>query len=288
VTEELSTGQVGAFSVGCDGVLRYLGRQPTGGAGPCHLAVDPDGHHLLVAHYTGGSIAVLPIETNGSIGPRCELVEFSGSDADSGRQEAPHSHMVRTDPTGRWVVSTDLGTDSLHVHKLAARDGHLLLHATAHTSRGDGPRHFVFHPSGHIYATAELTSKVLIFAWDLVIGEMTPLGEVAATATAPPRRNYPAEIVLGTDGRHCYVANRGADCITVFEVLGAELIALVDVPSGGRGPRHLAIAGGYLYVANQESGSVVAFQLDRVTGIPGHARVAARIPSPACVLPMPE
>ena len=63
------SGSVTAFRIDrATGALTLLNTQPSKGAHPCHLAVDRPGTHLLVANYTGGTLAVLPLEHDGSIG----------------------------------------------------------------------------------------------------------------------------------------------------------------------------------------------------------------------------
>src|SRR5262249_38042581 len=57
-----SSGSVSAFALHKDtGVLTALNTQQTLGADPAHLSVDREGHTVLVANYTGGSIATFPI-----------------------------------------------------------------------------------------------------------------------------------------------------------------------------------------------------------------------------------
>jgi len=54
-------GAVSAYSVDRrTGELTYLNHQLSHGAAPCHLSVDATGRFVLVANYTGGSIAMLP------------------------------------------------------------------------------------------------------------------------------------------------------------------------------------------------------------------------------------
>ena len=64
-------GAVAAFSLDAKtGRLTFLNRQSSGGAGPCHLAVDRTGKCLLVANYGSGSIAALPIRADGGLAER--------------------------------------------------------------------------------------------------------------------------------------------------------------------------------------------------------------------------
>lgn len=125
------TGAVSAWSITrSNGDLTFLNSVSSGGAGPAHMSVDPKGQFAFVANYAGGSIAVLPIDqTNGSlrnatqvipsqglapVGPAKATSAPPGSFAISGH-DAPHAHMIESDPAGRFVISTDLAEDRIYV-----------------------------------------------------------------------------------------------------------------------------------------------------------------------------
>ena len=60
--EGQKAGAVSAFAIDpATGELRALSRASSRGAAPCHLVVDRSGRHVLVANYSGGSVASLPI-----------------------------------------------------------------------------------------------------------------------------------------------------------------------------------------------------------------------------------
>src|SRR5712664_4190120 len=51
------------------GALTYLNTQPSGGTNPVHLSIHPSGTYLVVANYTGGTVATLPIASDGTVSP---------------------------------------------------------------------------------------------------------------------------------------------------------------------------------------------------------------------------
>src|SRR5262245_47883102 len=124
-------GSVSAFAVDrADGQLRLLSTVSSGGAGPAHLSVHPSGRFILVANYFGGSVAVLPVLADGSLGPASDIKKDAGtvgptraanappgSFAISGHDQ-PHAHMIEADPSGRFVLHVDLGLDRIFVWKL--------------------------------------------------------------------------------------------------------------------------------------------------------------------------
>src|SRR6266568_2351449 len=89
--ELVDGGGVSAFAVDtATGALRFLNRVASGGADPAHLSVDPTGGWLLVANYTGGTIAALPITSDGSLGEASDVVRHFGSGPHPARQQGPH------------------------------------------------------------------------------------------------------------------------------------------------------------------------------------------------------
>jgi len=238
---ETADGAVAAFRL--DGAA--LGTQPSHGAEPCHLAVDPTGARLVVANYGGGSIAVYPLdEVDGSILPAERVLSFG---------ERAHAHQV-VFHQDRAVV-TDLGNDQIRQYTLDFSRV-----AIGHLPTGLGPRHLVFHPGGHAFATAELGASVLVLEPDLSL-----LATLNATCAAVPEK-FPSGLTLSPDSRFLYVANRGPDCVTVFAVDGTTLTPVRDVPCGGVWPRDIGFIGDTLYVANERSDAIVAFGFE--DGIP--------------------
>ena len=165
-----------------------LNTRSSEGAGPCHVSVHPSGKYLLVANYHGGTVAVLPIEPNGALGQATDVHHDRGdrgpvhatsappgSFAISGHDKA-HAHMIQADPSGRFVLSTDLGLDQIFVWRFDIENGKLLSGRSAPIKLppGDGPRHFAFHPNGRwLYSLQEEASTVVVFDYDATRGRLT-------------------------------------------------------------------------------------------------------------------
>ena len=110
------TGSVSSFAIDSrTGELTPLNKQPSGGADPCYVIVDPTGKNLLVANYSGGSLEVLPIGADGKLGEPSSVIQHQGSSVDKGRQSAPHAHAIDLDASGKLAVAADLGLDKLMV-----------------------------------------------------------------------------------------------------------------------------------------------------------------------------
>lgn len=285
-------GGVRGFALGGKpGELAALNEQPTGGAAPCHLAVDASGRNLVVANYSDGNVAVFPLGEDGNLKPMSQLVRHEGAGPNKARQEKPHAHGVTFDPTSRYVFVPDLGTDRIMGYSLDSGAGTLTDRpsATGVLAPGAGPRHFAFHPSGVLaYSVNELDSTITAFRWNASEGTLTKL---ASASTLPPgctSENTTAELAVHPSGRFLYASNRGHDSIAVFALDAAtgSAVAVQHEPCGGETPRCFAVdpAGRWLLCANQKSDNLVLFRIDAATGRLTRTDQAVAVPSPVCVL----
>jgi 6-phosphogluconolactonase len=286
-TNELPSGRVSAFAIADSGTLEFLNHQPTGGADPCHLEIDPSGKFLLSANYSSGSIAVHPINDDGSLGDPTQILQREGTGPNEERQEGPHSHQVTFDPSGSFAFDIDLGSDSVHVSTLS-KEGRLEEVSRLQVHPGAGPRHLVFHPGGHAaYLINELDSTLIVLSH--AEGKLAIAGTVSTRPDDAEGENAPAEVLVSPDGRFVYGSNRGDDTIVVFETgaegLEAELIQTIG--SGGTGPRHLAFSkdGLRLYAANETSDTIAVFTVDQSSGALTATGTPLTWPKPVCVLP---
>ncbi|MFG2256727.1 lactonase family protein [Streptomyces mirabilis] len=267
---------------------RVLGTRSTGGSGPCHLSVHPSGRWLLSANYTSGSVAVHPVDASGALGERTDLVTHS-SPAPGPGQDGPHAHQFVTSPDGGHVLAVDLGTDTVYTYRLDQSKGTLTEVSQAHTRPGAGPRHLTFHPAGRFaYLANEVDNTVVVCAYDPASGRLTP-GDPQSTGTGAGT-NYPAQLLVTSNGSYAYLANRGHNSLTRYgvEAAGARLRLLDTVPVGGDFPRHLAFSPDerLLFTANQRSSTVSVFHVE---GASGELRLAGKpfaSPVAVCALPL--
>jgi 6-phosphogluconolactonase (cycloisomerase 2 family) len=174
--------------------------------------------------------------------------------------------MIEADPTGRFVISTDLGLDQILVWKFDERAGVLSPNDPPAISLppGDGPRHFAFHPNGHwLYSLQEEASTVVLFDYDSEKGRLAPRQTISSLPPGFAGTNF------CSDGRFVYAANRLHDTIAFFSVgeKGALTFAGEEWTRGDY-PRSFNIepTGNLLYSCNQRSDAVTAFRIDRNSG----------------------
>ena len=282
---ETNDGALAAFRTGPDGLRPAGAPVSVAGAQPTHLALYRD--RVLTANYGSGSVTAVRVRPDEGLVPGASVLLHEGSGPHPQRQQGPHAHQVQSDPSGRWAVSVDLGTDSVRVCALDPA-GDLKVHHETALRPGSGPRHLVFHPRGHrAYLVNELAPTVTVCRWNSVDGVLQAGPEVPALPGPPEGDAFPSGIVVSPDGRFVWTATRGQDVISVFalDADGDRLTLTGTVPCGGHWPRALALdpAGRHLYVANEHSGDVTWFTLDLATGVPRRdGQVAA--PAASCVV----
>jgi 6-phosphogluconolactonase len=278
-------GTVSSFSVDPeDGQLVLLNTVRSGGKGPTYVSIHPSGRFLLVANYFGGTVAVLPIlsdgqlggatdvqTTTGKLGPTKATNAPSGSFAISGHDHT-HAHMIRADPSGRFVLHVDLGLDKIYVWRFDLQKGALTPNQPAAVSLppGDGPRHFHFHPNGRwFYSIQEEGSTIVLFDYDEKTGRLTARQTISTLPAGFVGSNFCSEILLSDDGRFVYAGNRLHDSIGIFSIgPNGDLTFIEEEWTRGNYPRSFDFdpTGQFLYCCNQRADSVAVFRVNRDTG----------------------
>jgi 6-phosphogluconolactonase len=285
------TGAVSTFAIAPDtGALTRLGEQLSEGAAPCYVSVDRSGRVVLVANYNGGSVALFPIQTDGSLAPAVQVVQHTGSGPNTERQASPHAHCIVTDPSNRFALSADLGADRVFAYRLdiEGRALHHVGNSDAIMRAGAGPRHVAFHPTlPLVFVANELDSTVATLRFDAERGALSAVDTRSSVPAGWTGRNFAADIHVATSGRALYVSNRGHNSIAVFSVADSKgALALEQVIStDGDWPRNFSLdpTGRWLLVANQRSDSIVVFGRDPESGRLTRTRERLVVKSPVCL-----
>ncbi|HEY1947772.1 MAG TPA: lactonase family protein [Bryobacteraceae bacterium] len=278
-------GSVSAFSINrTTGGLTLLNVVSSQGAGPAFLSVDPLGQFVFVANYGGGTFAVLPIQLDGSLHDATDVQTDIGSVQAKGQTEpatdappgsfafsghdAPHAHMIQSDPSGKFVFGADLGQDRIYSWLLNRTTGKLIANSPSFLSvpPGDGPRHFAFHPNGRtFYSLQEESSTIIVYSYDAASGVVA---ERQTLSTLPPGfvgTNFTSEIRVSHDGGFVYAANRLHDTIAIFEVDQEGRLELAGEEwTRGDYPRSFTIdpTGNFLFSCNQRSDAITSYDVD--------------------------
>ncbi|GAA3200906.1 lactonase family protein [Microbacterium terregens] len=200
---------------------------------------------------------------------------------DDAASPVSRAHQAVFLPAG-LVATTDLGLDRVRFWRTTP-EGLRPVQDVA-LPLGTGPRHMVWHPSGHLYVVTEFSCEVYALAaditgsWRIVAGTPLAMGILPGDAAA--------ELAASRDGEFLYAGVRGSNTIATLRVRGAgdslTPVALAD--SGVQWPRHHLVVRDTLLVAGQRSDEVASLTLDLRTGVPGRVRHRVEAPSPTCLL----
>jgi 6-phosphogluconolactonase (cycloisomerase 2 family) len=278
-------GSISAFAINkADGQLKLLNTVSSGGKGPAFLSVHPSGKFVLVANYFGGSVAVIPILPDGSLGDATDLKKDEGTvgptkatNAPPGSfafsaHDQPHAHMIEADASGRFVVHVDAGLDRIYVWKFDVEKGLLTPNDPASLALppGDGPRHFAFHPHGRwLFSIQEEGSTIARFDYDTKTGHLTPRQTISTLPPGFAGSNFCSEIMVSSDGRFIYAGNRLHDSISIFSIgKDGTLTFAGEEWTHGNYPRRYTYdpTGKLLYCCNQRGDNIAEFHVDQATG----------------------
>lgn len=282
-------GDVSALAVDDNGHLALLNRQPVQGRNPVHLEMSCDGRCLVVASYATGSLSVLPLLADGSLGAVSSRLVLRGRPGPHRtEQNGSHPHHLPRWPGTDLFVVPDKGLDRVHVVRLGP-DGMLGLVGESVARSCSGPRHAAFDPAGRrVWVANELDSTVTAHGFDVGTATLRAQRTVGVLPEDFSGESRAAGIAATRDT--VYVSNRGHDSVTLLQ-LDRESGAVVGrrwQPTLGITPRFLSLTpdGSCLIVANEGSDTIVRWRV-RDDGSLADGRVVARTGSPVCVAFMP-
>ncbi|MCA9022088.1 MAG: lactonase family protein [Planctomycetaceae bacterium] len=282
---------VSAFALeGRTGKLKLLNRQSSLGTASCYLDIDKSGKAVVVANYTTGSVASLPVKEDGSLGEPETFIQHTGSSVNPQRQKEPHAHCSVISPDQKFVFAADLGLDKILAYQLDPQTAKLTPAAQpfVRTIPGAGPRHLTFHPDGkQMYVINELKNSITEFDYDPETGTLIEGQTISTLPEDFTGTSYCADLKFTPDGRFLYGTNRGHDSIAAYQVDKAGKLTLTEIaPSLGKGPQNLAITadGKFLICANMPGNNVVVFKIDNETGKLTPVGDPVEITSPSCIM----
>jgi 6-phosphogluconolactonase len=288
-------GVIDSFTIDpTSGRLALLNQQPSGGRGPTFISLDSSGRNAVVANYTAGTVAVLPIDSDGQLQRPSDVIQHAGSSVNPARQDSAHPHACDFDLNKKFVFVPDLGMDKIFVYQMDSAAGKLIAAdpPTVGVPPGQGPRHMAFHPNGRFaYLINEMGGTVVAYSYDAPNGRLKDIQTVSTLPDDFNATNTAAEIQVHPSGKFLYASNRGHDSIAIFALdPGTGLLHRLAFQSTlGKGPRFFCIdpTGKYLIVANQDSRSVIFFRINPLTGMLSLADIGAEVAMPVSIVFLP-
>jgi 6-phosphogluconolactonase len=284
--------EVSSFAIDADGKLTFLNQVSCEGKNPVHLALSKDERFLIVSNHLSSTVVTISITPQGRLDKVCSSVTLEGKVGPHlSEQPFAKPHYNGLDSAGRFVVVPDKGVDQVFVLRLD--DGQLLLHSSCKSREGAGPRHMVFHPTQPFaYVVNELNATLTGYHWDNASGTLTPFQTLPTQMDSVVGDSRSAALQINRQGSTLYVSNRGhagceTDSISVFQVQGDGRVRLIQsAETLGKTPRFITLSldERFLFALNEDSDSVVRFEVDGVSGELSHPISTLQTGSPVCLI----
>ena len=260
--------EVFAYRIAGDGKLAFLNSQKLTGDYACHLASVQD--RLIIANYMSGNALSYPILKDGSLAPVHQVIQHEGTGPDKHRQEAAHAHMIYPFKDDHMYV-LDLTLDKAQAYGFDRETKNWLATpgSDIQIGKGAGARHMVMDElENYAFVLGELTGAV--FVMEIHDGAYKRIQEISFLPENYEGEFGGAAIRLHPNGEFLYASCRGADTIAAFRIdpKSKILTLLAHKSTEGKTPRDFNIdpTGKWLITANQDSNSLVVFEIDQEKG----------------------
>lgn len=264
--------------------------QPSQGKHPCYITIDKTGKWVIVGNYSSGTLAVYPVNKDGSLGAPTDSVQHEGSSVNTARQESAHVHSTVLNKNNKTLYVPDLGMDKVMLYNLDTKKGKLKPFSTPFviTEAGAGPRHLDIHPNGKFaYLMEELSGSISVYKIEKD-GYLSLLQNISGLPRDFNGDIGSADIHVSPDGKFLYCSNRGeSNTIGILSIdqSTGELAWVDDQSTLGKTPRNFSIdpSGNFLLVANQNSDDIVIFKRDKETGLLTDTGKRIKVSKPVCL-----
>lgn len=277
-TNGTETGFLSSYKINEDGILTLLTRVSSQGKGPCHISINEEGTKVAVSNYGAGTVAIYPVNTDGSLSEASQVFNHNSED------EKSHAHSAQFFKDDLFV--SDLGRNAVYQYVLKNNTYQLELEALVETTGNPGPRHFALTKNGeYIYVINEYGASITSI-------KRTKNGfkQIDEDGTLEPtfkEFNKCADIHLSKNERYLYGSNRGENTIAVFErdVNTGKINRIQNTSVHGDWPRNFTLdpTGKFLLVANKNSQNISVFSIDNTSGKLTFLH-DIKTPEPVCLL----
>ncbi|RKF59884.1 putative 6-phosphogluconolactonase [Erysiphe neolycopersici] len=243
-------GTIITYKTSETGILTPLQKPQTTPPGPVSIATNSG----------GSSVSTYEVNSDGSFSP-LQSFFFKSPPGPHPQQETSHPHQAILDPTEKFIVVPDLGSDLIRVFSI--EDSNRLTEQNSFSvPAGSGPRHGAFLRVGeytsqktYFFLISEITNTVASYAVSPADKslEFTPISSNDVLNQAPPKGLASAELTVSPDKKFVYTSARNAPILSIPNPSGSKndlvpsdtlQVWKIDPSSGALSFQQLAPAGG--------------------------------------------
>lgn len=277
--EKSSSATLSALNISrLSGELTMLNQSYTIGSEPTYVAVKGD--KAVTANYGGGSISLMEIQRDGSLGPADWQIDLS-----SAGKSNPHAAVFSAD--GRNLYVPDLSQDKVYHFNVHGSVPPLTISSDyLELPKGSGPRHIIFDGNNrYAYLVCELTPMIYVLSYEPSTGSLSIIQEISTNGKGGKGG---AHIALSRDGGYLYTSHRlNGDGIATFKVGRSDgRLTYVGHTPTGKHPRQFAISpdNQFIAVACRDANAVEIYRRNPSTGMLEKSNLSIRTERPVFVL----
>ncbi len=273
-----------------NGKIEFINKQPVGDA-PAHIIIDKEQKNIFVSNYGSGSLMVLPVNKDGSLGVTAQTIQNAGSSINEERQASPHVYSTILSPDEKHLFYADPGTDKINIYRYRSSKTPSLTPeepSFVSVTPGNGPSHMDFSADGkYLYVVQGMTAEITVYKVD---GSKLNSIQTLPMADANFKGKLEGgDIHVSPNGQYLYASNHGNGdeiCIYMINPADGKLTFLERDGTMGQSPRSFVIDNDakHVIIANQNSNSINVMAIDQKTGrlYPTRNRITD-INAPVCV-----
>lgn len=260
-----------AYQIAKDGNLDYLNEQWTGGMRGCSLTVDSKRRLLFMAGQYDGTVTVVKLLPDGSLGDVTQTVYHKGLNVGiAERGSKPEVDCVRLTPDEKYLCAVDSGLDHTNIYEIDYEKGRLTSANIIRSYMESAPRKIIFRQDyQYAYILCQLKKCVDVYhvTNQDTVPEFEMIQSIPTVLKDDGKYCAASSIKLSPDGTTVICSNSGANSVAAFE-LNQEtglLKEICNMKISGSYPKTLGIYPDNLHFVslNQETNELVTFKLNK-------------------------
>lgn len=276
-----------SYRIAQDGTLTHLNTIDIGGRNPVDITIDRSNRHVIVATLQGGTLYTIARREDGSLGEIVARYTYEGKE----EGKVSTIHQCHWDRKKRYIIACAQGRingiGQMRALRYNEETGELTQTDRFVARTWDEPRHAAMHPNNRwLYMVEEKGNKVLYFRFDEETGSLKGMQELSTVPETVLEYSDASGIAVDPTGEYVLVSNRYTDSMAVYRIdpRTGYLRTIGFTPCLGRTPRFFCFGpNGKCYVANEDSDTIVEFNLDPATGALTPTMHIVHTGSPVCI-----
>lgn len=240
---------VSAFAVLPDGSLQEINHEGTGAMRGFDLEIDENDELLFVGGYYDGSVSMLELNPDGSVGEVRDIVFHKRiAEGISEFDCSPHVTCVKILPDKSGIAAVDAGLNQVKLYQVDKQKGKLVLKDILRPQLDSMPGSIRFSADGKFaYLLCQKSMQVIVYALSFDEEGRYVFEEIqkADTVSSEEERKFSLamSMELSPDGRHLFVTNAGENTLCVFTVHpeNGRLEFMCCTKTGGSYPKNLLV-----------------------------------------------